>query len=425
MSIFKTFSRRTYEVFLVAAAAAFFSGALAQETVTLLIHPTLYGATGGDEGVIKAFTEETGIRVNVVTAPTDQLREKAVIEYVGGTGQYDVATLQDAWMNEEITAFLEPLSQRVEQLDESYDFDDLVTSLVGVNTVDGQLVAVPFRGGTTMLYYRTDFLEAAGVEPPQTIEELYEAAEALTLDQDGDGTTDVYGLVLRGKPGFEVTQDFTRILFANGGSVLTEDLSGCALEEPESVETIQFWQDVLQNGYIPPDTLSLGRDDQIRVLQTGGAAMGIYFSPYYGRIISELDPSLVGWAVTPTAEGVTSGRSLNTLWSLAIDRNSDSKDAAWQLVQWLTNTENQIEMAVKYANAPVRESTYVDESFIGKNPLGPEWLQATAASRFEPTHPRFPEIADIISVELTGAMEGRRTAEEAAARMCRQVDRLL
>src|SRR5690606_14009292 len=74
----------------------------AQEEITLLIHPTLYAATGGDGGVINEFTEATGIVVNVVTAPTDQLRERAVIEYVGGTGQFDVATLQDAWMNDEI-----------------------------------------------------------------------------------------------------------------------------------------------------------------------------------------------------------------------------------------------------------------------------------------------------------------------------------
>ena len=409
----------------MALVAIFGAASAAAQEITLLIHPTLYAATGGDEGVIKEFTEATGIVVNVVTAPTDQLRERAVIEYVGGTGTFDVATLQDAWMNEEIAAFLEPLQDRLAASDADYQADDLIPSLVDVNTVDGKLLAVPFRGGTTMLYYRADHLAEAGVEVPTTLDELRAAAEALTRDTDGDGNTDIYGLVQRGIPGFEIAQDFGRLLFSNGGAILSADSSACAITEPAGVEAIQLWADLYQNGYMPPDLFAIGRDEQIRQLQTGRASMGIYFSPYYGRLVDELDLDQVGWAVSPTAEGVEAGRSLNTLWSLAIDGSSDQKDAAWQLVQWLTNVENQATMAIEYANAPTRESTYVNPAFIEKNPLGAEWLEATAASSFTPSHPRFPEMADAMSIELTAAIEGKKSAEQAAQAMCLQIDGLL
>jgi len=401
------------------------TAAAAAQEITLLIHPTLYAATGGDTGVIADFTAATGIVVNVVTAPTDQLRERAVIEYVGGTGQFDVATLQDAWMNEELAAFLEPLQDRLASADAAYQTGDLIQSLVDVNTVAGNLLAIPFRGGTTMLYYRADHLAEAGVEVPSTFDELRAAAIALTRDTDGDGNTDIYGLVQRGIPGFEIVQDFGRFLFANGGSILSADGSACAISEPTGVSAIQLWADLYQGGYMPPDLFAIGRDEQIRQVQTGRASMGIYFSPYYGTLLQELDEDQVGWAVSPTAEGVNPGRSLNTLWSLAIDASSDQKDAAWQLVQWLTNAENQTTMAVEYANAPVRESTYVDQAFIEKNPLGGDWLIATAASSFTPSHPRFPEMADAMSIELTAAIEGRKTAEAAAQAMCRQIDGLL
>lgn len=419
-----TITKRVSAALLAVLALTGIANGTAQE-ITLLIHPTLYAATGGDGGVVQAFTEATGIVVNVVTAPTDQLRERAVIEYVGGTGTFDVATLQDAWMNEEIAAFLEPLQDWLAAAPAEYRSDDLIRSLVEVNTVDGNLLAMPFRGGTTMLYYRADHLEAAGVSVPTTLAELRAAAEALTRDTNGDGQTDVYGLVQRGIPGFEIVQDFARLLFANGGDILNSDATACEITEPEGVGAIQLWVDLYQGGYMPPDLFAIGRDEQIRQLQTGRASMGIYFSPYYGRLVDELDVAQVGWAVSPTAEGVDAGRSLNTLWSLAIDGSSDQKDAAWQLVQWLTNVENQITMAVEYANAPVRETTYVDEAFVEKNPLGAEWLQATAASSFTPSHPRFPEMADAMSIELTAALEGQKSAEAAAQAMCRQIDGLL
>ena len=419
-----TYARRAAITLLTLSMLAGLATAVAQE-ITLLIHPTLYAATGGDTGVIADFTAATGIVVNVVTAPTDQLRERAVIEYVGGTGQFDVATLQDAWMNEEIAAFLEPLQDRLAATDADYQASDLIQSLIDVNTVDGNLLAVPFRGGTTMLYYRTDHLAEAGVAVPTTLEELRAAAIALTRDTDGDGTTDIYGLVQRGIPGFEIVQDFGRILFANGGGILNADGSACAITEPAGVGAIQLWADLYQGGYMPPDLFAIGRDEQIRQMQTGRASMGIYFSPYYGTLLQELDAELVGWAPSPTAEGVQPGRSLNTLWSLAIDGSSDQKDAAWQLVQWLTNAENQVTMAVEFANAPVRESTYVNDAFVAKNPLGGDWLIATAASSFTPSHPRFAEMADAMSIELTAAIEGRKTAEAAAQAMCRQIDGLL
>src|SRR5690606_7910503 len=233
-----TFTRRATTALIAFTMLCGTAAAAAQE-ITLLIHPTLYAATGGDTGVIADFTAATGIVVNVVTAPTDQLRERAVIEFVGGTGQFDVATLQDAWMNEELAAFLEPLQDRLAAVGADYQSSDLIRSLIDVNTVDGDLLAIPFRGGTTMLYYRADHLAEAGVAVPTTLEELQAAAIALTRDTDGDGSTDVYGLVQRGIPGFEIVQDFGRFLFSNGGSILTADGSACAITAPAGVGAIQ------------------------------------------------------------------------------------------------------------------------------------------------------------------------------------------
>lgn len=47
------------------------------KTVTLLIHPTLYKAAGGDEGIKKEFEAETGATVQVVLAPSPEHIEKS------------------------------------------------------------------------------------------------------------------------------------------------------------------------------------------------------------------------------------------------------------------------------------------------------------------------------------------------------------
>ena len=53
---------------------------------------------------------------------------------------------------------------------------------------------IPFSVDTFAMGYRPDLLEAAGVsEFPDTWDDLFDAAQKLTVDSDGDGRTDQYG----------------------------------------------------------------------------------------------------------------------------------------------------------------------------------------------------------------------------------------
>jgi multiple sugar transport system substrate-binding protein len=391
-----------------------------QDEVTLLIHPTLFAATGGPDGVIAQFTRETGIKVIVVTAPTDQLRDKALMEFIAGTGRFNVITLQNAWMNEEMLPFLEPLDPYLSTTEADYDFDDIIASLVGIATINGKLAAIPFRAGTTMLYYRTDILEKYGVSVPESFDEFVQALKGISSQGEG-----VYGTVLRGKNDFQMSQEFDRYLFALGGNVLNDTMTSCLLNSPEGIRAIEIWAELFQGQSTPPDTLALGRDDLIRMMQTGRIAMTIAYSPYYGRMIEGIDPNLIGWALVPSAPGVPRGRSLNVLWSLGMDRNSSNKQAAWKLIEYLTNKQNQLLMAVDYANGPARASVFQDPTYQEKWPMAEDLLAATAASEFEPPHPRLPEISHIMAMELANAMLKRITPEEAAARICTEIDALL
>lgn len=399
-------------------------------TITLLIHPTLYAATGGDapEGVVTQFREETGVDVQVVTAPSADLQERALVEYVAGSGRFDVVTWNTAWLSEENIQFFEPLDDYVAQAGEDYDFEDIIPSLLDITIHEDQLYSIPFRMGGAMLYYRTDLMEAAGLEAPGAWEEYLSAAEALTQDTDGDGEIDVYGAIQRGRSGFEVEQDFIRFLFAHGGRALSDDMSTCRLNEPEGVNATETFVTIYEEGWAPPDMLAIGRDDYIAAMQQGSAAMSVMFSPYWGRLIDEEDSPQaenMGWALVPTSPEVPEGRSMIGGWYLAMDKNSENKTAAWALIQALTNAENQLTMALEFANGPVRSSVYTNEAYLEEFPLAEDWLTALANGLFEPPHERWAEIVDIMSEEVTSALQGGKTPQEAMDAACQRMDRLL
>lgn len=399
-------------------------------SITLLIHPTLYAATGGDapEGVVSRFREATGIDVEVVTAPSADLQERATVEYVAGSGRFDVVTWNTAWLSDENMQFFEPLEDYVAQAGEDYNFEDIIPSLLEITKFNDHLYSIPFRMGGAMLYYRTDLMEEAGLEPPKTWEDYLNAAEALTQDTDGDGEVDVYGAIQRGRSGFEIEQDFIRFLFAHGGRALSDDMTACRLNEPEGVNAVNTFVTIYQEGWAPPDMLAVGRDDYIAAMQQGSAAMSVMFSPYWGRLIDpEESPQAenMGWALVPTSPGVPEGRSMMGGWYLAMDKNSDNKAAAWALIQALTNAENQLTMALEFANGPVRSSVYENQQYLEEFPLAKDWLTAIANGLFEPPHARWAEIVDIMSEEVTSALQGDKTPQEAMDAACQRVDRLL
>lgn len=72
--------------------------------------------------------------------------------------------------------------------------DDLIPSFVDQATLDGKTYAYPLYAGTSVVFYRTDLLEKAGVEAPETLDDLVAAAAAVQkANPDGvDGFKGMY-----------------------------------------------------------------------------------------------------------------------------------------------------------------------------------------------------------------------------------------
>ena len=79
-------------------------------------------------------------------------------------------------------------------------------------TFDGQVYGFPSEGDTAWLFYRTDLLEEAGIDPPQTMDEMLAAAQQLNSPPDR------YGMVI-GSRTDEAWWDFMHYFWAFGGQL--------------------------------------------------------------------------------------------------------------------------------------------------------------------------------------------------------------
>jgi len=346
--------------------------AIGGSSLTVLIHPTLYAATGDKDGLITRFGKENGLTIDVVTAQTADIRTKILVEGAARSGRLDTYVVQDVWMNDQLTPFLEPLDSYVAEADAGYK-EDFIGSLVKAYQVprgNGAQYAVPFRTGTAMFYYRNDLLQKAGITPPTNWDEFASAAEKLTANG-------VFGVAEDLAP---TGNTLLRMQYAHGARFLSDDGSECIINSQAGVAGLALVSKMYQSGWMDKEALTWERDPVIASLQQGRAVMTINYSPYWGRLI---DPaggpgaSQMGWSVIPTSPGVPKGRTIDDGWGWAIDKNSKNKQAAWALAQYMTNSASQLDMALHFANGPTRSPVYQASEYVAKFPLANDWLLAT------------------------------------------------
>ena len=203
-----------------AIAATSAGGAFAASHATTI---TIATVNNGDMIRMQGLTEEFNklhpdINVEWVTLEENVLRQRVTQDIAANGGQFDVLTIgmyeTPIWAAND---WLVPL----EGLGDDYDADDILPAMAAGLSYDGKLYAAPFYGESSMVMYRTDLMEAAGMEMPEapTWEFIGEAARAMT-----DKENEIYGICLRGKAGWGENMAFiTTVANSFGARWFDED----------------------------------------------------------------------------------------------------------------------------------------------------------------------------------------------------------
>ena len=167
--------------------------------------------------VAEAYTEETGTKLNWVSLEEGVLREQVTSDTATGGGEYDIINIgmQEApiWG---AAGWIEPL-----EFSADYDVDDMLPAMRNGLSHEGTLYAAPFYGESSMVMYRKDLADAAGVSiaDNDSWDNIKKAAAAMHKPDDG-----VFGACLRGKPGWGDNMAFiTTVVNSFGGAWFDAD----------------------------------------------------------------------------------------------------------------------------------------------------------------------------------------------------------
>ncbi len=146
--------------------------------------------------------------------------------------------------------------------------------------------------GTSLLIYRKDLAAKKGLQNPKTWDDFLKVAKELTMDTDGDGKIDIYGVTIPGDNLF-INILIGELTKANGG-ILFDDKNKPHFTDKTMIETLNFLKELTK--YLPPGWEGHGYRETFANMYGQKAAM-MYQG--YGRgasMIEQYAPE--GWANT-------------------------------------------------------------------------------------------------------------------------------
>jgi multiple sugar transport system substrate-binding protein len=230
-------------------------------------------------------------------------------------------------------------------------------------------------------------------------------------------TGDEYGFIINLGQDAHMLDSWSTVFLGFGGQFLNEDGSA-GFNSEAGVASLQYIIDLYNEGVIPPDAIEMDDGGVQAALQQGRGAMAIIFSGWYAPIINP-EASDIGdqieVAALPSAAntGLAQGPSLLSVWAWGVSNYSENQDAAWQVISQIVSPEVQRTMAIEFGNGPTVAEIYNDPDFIAANPGAPGILQALSGGLSQPPIEEWATISTILTEEVTRAIVGDVTPQEA------------
>ncbi len=346
-----------------ALALAFGLAALSAQAATELVIATVNNGHMIEMQKLGRHFESAnpGIKLKWVSLEEGMLRQRVTTDIATRGGQFDVMTIgmyeapiwgRKGWLQELVT-------------DAAYDVDDLLPAMRNGLSVDGKLFAAPFYGESSMLMYRKDLADKAGVALPErpTWAQVRELAAKIHSPKEG-----VFGICLRGKPGWGDNMALISTMVNTFGGQWFDMQWKPQIDSKPWHDAVSFYVDLLKS-YGPPGSAANSFNEILALTNAGKCGMWLD-ATIAASFVSDPRLSKVADRIAFTQAPVAvSPKGANWLWSwnLAIPAGSQKVEAAQKFITWATS-KDYVQLVARtngWGSVPTgtRKSTYAQPEF--------------------------------------------------------------
>jgi multiple sugar transport system substrate-binding protein len=333
-------------------------------TLTLWTMPNSPDPKGDLQKLIAPFTAQTGIKVNVQVVGWDVQLDRIRNAAVSGSGPdiTQAGTTQVPFFAA-LDGFAD-LSSRVGQIGGSSGYNPAIWNTTKLAGKDGTW-ALPWFTEARAVYYRTDVLEKAGLDPATAFKDWDTFRQSLLTIKQKVPTIGGKKIAPFGQPGskaFDLVHDVMPFVWAAGGSELSANDKTSTINSPQAQQGIKFMTQLIQDGTF--DTSQLERDGTQVENQFKGGKLAVWIGgPWVLASAKRLDDDTWSAAarknvgVAPLPAGPT-GKAFTFLGGsdLMVFKSSKHQDADWKLLKYLASDKVQQQYASLLGMFPAKES---------------------------------------------------------------------
>jgi len=367
--------------------------------------------------LLPAFEQRTPeVHVRLQQVPWTAAHEKLLTAFAGGTLP-DLCQLGNTWLPEFAALHaLADLDGRVARSG-SIAPTDYFPGIWGTNVVDGRLQGVPWYVDTRLLFYRRDLLARAGIHaPPRTWREWERALAAVKRTVGPDR----YAILL---PLTEF-EPLLALALQQDDPLLRDDGRWANFGSPGFRRALEFYAGMFRNGWAP----LLGAAQISNVWTEFGRG---YFSFYISgpwnieEFERRLPPEQQGdWMTAPLPGPDGPGTSTAGGSSLVLFRSSRHPDAAWRLIEYLSEPAVQVRFHELSGNLPPRRSAWADPR-LAHDVYAHAFREQLERTRPAPMVPEWERIVTEMQTTAEQVARGTVGVDQAVRTLDRRVDAML
>lgn len=336
------------------------------------------------------WTKLTGIEIEVIEVPFDELYSNTINEHLAGTSSVDVINVVPGWMGDFVAAgVLEPLDSYVEKY---YPEDELAdihpTYLNNWSNVGDTTYAIPDDGDVHIMYYRRDLFEDPENQNAFQEQYGYELAPPATWDEWNDMCAfftakyapDIYGCAFQRKG--QPYHWFNSVFRSLGGEFFDPETMRAQINNEIGVQAAETLMASLPDS--PPGAVEWDFIAAFSAWMEGKLALYISWPPPgrwsegYGSQTEQLAwlpptnvAGKVGYGIQPGGGELAAG------FSLGVSADSPNKEAAYLFAQWMTSQDISLQrvMTPFALRDPYRLSHYDSALYGSQWTHAPEYLE--------------------------------------------------
>jgi multiple sugar transport system substrate-binding protein len=365
--------------------------------------------THGQEQIVAQFNAtHPGITAKFVSAPTgeaDVYHDKLVTVLSAHDGSIDVFDSDVIWQAQWAPANWATPLDKVFPASAQKNY---APGMIWADTIGSHIYGIPWLLDVGHLFYRQDILDAEGLKPATTWQELHDQGVMLAKKYPK-----MVPFVACYQAGQQLICNFMEYSWSAGGDFLDPKTGAVIFDSPQNLQALETMISYIKDKVTQPGVVSMELDTGRAIFTSGNA---IYHRNWnYAYAEAQANPKIagkVGVSLTPTYPGHSPAVCAGG-WQYVVNQYSNHLNEAIELATFMGSPKMQVFKTLHTGDSPAYMPANNDPAVVKAFPSFPILAQQAKAEKSRPKTPFWTAMSTEAEAELTNALIGKKTPQQA------------